>query len=78
MWVKRVHLGMRPTAPLQKISLGRSNGRPSLSRQARWAERLATLAIILIARPKGLNDTLKQAQEDPHGPSVRVDNEASD
>ena len=32
------------------------------------AERLATLAIILIARPKGLNDTLKQAQEDPHVP----------
>ena len=40
---KRVHLGMRPTAPLQKISLGRySDILP---------ERPATLAILMIASP---------------------------
>ena len=50
---------MRTIRPWEKISLGRSNGRPSLSRQARWAERPATLAIILMSRLSGIYGMLQ-------------------
>ncbi len=55
------------------LSLGRSNGRPSLSRQARWAERGATLAIFLMARPIGHSDLFKQYCRIRTGGPVRMD-----